>query len=119
LATPSRSIDDYERLRKVISFLGEHYHERISLPEVAQIACLSPTAFCRLFKRVTGRTLSDFVLRLRIDRAMDLLCESNQPITEIAFAVGFCSHSHFDSVFSRFTGVSPLRFRRQGGPQPA
>jgi AraC-like DNA-binding protein len=117
LTAPSRSIDDYERLRKVVTFLSEHYHEHIRLPEVAKLACLSPTAFCRLFKRVTGNTLSDFVLRLRTDRAMDLLCENNQSITEIALSVGFGSHSHFDRVFSRFTGISPLRFRRQGGPK--
>ena len=114
-AHPRQTMADIRRLRKVFDYLAQHYHEPIPLALTARMACLSPNAFCRYFKRVTGNTLSEYRLRLRIDRAMELLSGTSQPITEIAYALGFSSHSHFDRAFARLTGLCPLRFRRQSG----
>lgn len=102
---------DIERLKKVFSFLQQHYQEGISLDFVAEIACMSPCYFCKFFKKVTGSTLMDYVFRLRIDRAKELLLSSDLTITEIAYDTGFESHSYFDRIFRRFTKLSPHDYR--------
>ncbi|MGQ9571435.1 MAG: helix-turn-helix domain-containing protein [Thermodesulfovibrionales bacterium] len=102
---------DIERLKNVFSFLQKHYTEDISLDIVAEMACMSPFYFCKFFKRVTGSTLMDYVFRLRIDRAKELLLSSDLTITEIAYETGFESHSYFDRIFRRFTKLSPHNYR--------
>jgi AraC-like DNA-binding protein/mannose-6-phosphate isomerase-like protein (cupin superfamily) len=102
-----------ERLKKVFSFLQNHYQESISLESVAQIACMSPSYFCKFFKKVTGSTLTDYIFRLRIDRAKELLLSGDLNITKIAYETGFESHSYFDRIFRRFTRLSPHEYRYQ------
>jgi len=100
-----------KRLEKVFSYLQVHYNEPISLDSVAKIACMSTCYFCRFFKRVTGKTLTDFILRLRIDRAKELLLKGDLNITEIAYETGFGSQSYFDRIFRRYTNISPHEYR--------
>ena len=102
-----------ERLKKVFSFLQNHYQESISLESVAQIACMSPSYFCKFFKKVTGSTLTDYIFRLRIDKAKELLLSGDLNITKIAYETGFESHSYFDRIFRRFTRLSPHDYRYQ------
>jgi AraC-like DNA-binding protein/mannose-6-phosphate isomerase-like protein (cupin superfamily) len=108
-----RRIRDFERLRAVFDFLRKNCREPISLSQMARRAHLSPHYFCRFFKAVTGHTLTEYVWRLRVDLAADFLLHSAMPITEIAYAAGFSSHSHLDRVFKRLKGVTPLEYRRQ------
>jgi AraC-like DNA-binding protein len=108
-------LGDVERLRKVLEFLRESYQEKLTLKQISDVACMSPSYFCRFFKKVTGSSLTDYVLRMRVDRSMELLLSTDKPVTEIAYDVGFDSHSYFDRVFRRLTGLSPLEFR-QGPP---
>jgi two-component system response regulator YesN len=76
---------------------------------------MTPTYFCRFFRKVTGKTLTEYLLCMRIDKGMELLFNGNQSVTEIAYAVGFGSHSYFDRVFRRLTGRAPLEFRKTAG----
>jgi AraC-like DNA-binding protein len=74
---------------------------------------MSLSAFCHYFKRVTGRTLTEFITEVRIGHARRLLIETNDSIAQIAFASGFESLSNFYRCFQELTGVSPKTFRRQ------
>ena len=76
---------------------------------------MSRSYFCRFFRKVTGNTLTEYVLRLRVDQSMRLLASTNQSVTEIAYESGFSSHSYFDRVFRRLTGQAPLQFRTASG----
>jgi AraC-like DNA-binding protein len=108
-----KRIRDFERLRRVLNYTVEHCHEPISLEQVAQMSHMSPNYFCRFFKSVTGNTFSQYVLRLRVDMAVELLSNSSSSITEVAFSTGFGGHSYFDRVFRKLKGVTPLEYRRQ------
>ena len=104
---------DFERLREVFSFIRKNCHEPVSLRQMARLAHLSPQYFCRYFKALTGTTMTEYVLRMRVDLAMEFLSRSAMSVTEIAYAAGFSSHSYFDRVFKRLKGVTPQEYRRQ------
>lgn len=100
-----------QRLGGVFRFLQTHHQDNITLEQAAEAACMSTSYFCRFFKRVTGHTYTDYLSRLRVDKAKELLLRSGLPITDIGLEVGFESHSYFDRVFKRYTGRSPLEYR--------
>lgn len=104
---------DCERLRDVFAFIKGNCRETLSLGQVSRLARMSPAYFCRFFKGVTGTTLTEYVLRTRIDRGMEFLSNSSLSVTDIAYKTGFSSHSYFDRVFKRLKGVTPLEYRRR------
>ena len=93
------------------AFIREHLSEALSLGMVARAVNTSTFYFCKLFKRVTGVNFTDYVSRLRIERAKELLLNPNLRISEIAFEVGFQSLTHFNRVFKRVAGESPTEYR--------
>jgi AraC-like DNA-binding protein len=101
------------RLGNVFEFLRTNHQHGITLDQVAEAACMSNSYFCRFFKNVTGHTYTDYLSRLRVDRAKELLLRSDLPITAVGLEVGFESHSYFDRVFKRYTGKSPQEYRNQ------
>lgn len=100
-----------KRMKKVFSYLQIHYNEKVSLDNIAKIACMSTGYFCKFFKNVTEKTLKEYIFRLRIDRARELLLQNDLNITEIAYEVGFENTSYFDRIFRRFTNLSPHDYR--------
>ena len=108
-----RKNQDIERLRSVFTYIQDNYDKRISLSQLSKIACMSPYSLCRFFKKVTGTTTSNYILRTRVDQAKHLLIESDLTITQIAFKVGIEDHSYFDRVFRRFNDMSPKIFRQK------
>ena len=96
----------------VIEFLHREYSQANRLEDLAKMVCLSPGHFCRRFKRTTGSTYLEYVHRLRIDKAMDLLIDGRVGTAEIAAQLGYSSQSHFNRVFKRFVGHAPVEFRR-------
>ncbi len=104
------------RLDGVFSFIHAKYATSITLAQLARAAYMSPAYFCRFFKGVTGLSPVEYVLRFRIDKAKELLINSDASVTEISFQVGFNSQSYFDRVFQRYTSVSPKTFRQTYSP---
>ena len=92
-------------------FIDKNYAESLSLASAAKAAHVSAVYFCRIFKKATGLGFSDYLARLRIDRAKGLLRDSGLRVNEIALAVGFGSIPHFNRVFKRLVGKSPSEFR--------
>lgn len=101
------------QLNRAIEFVHAHLADDISLDSLAGAAGLSPFHFARLFKRSTGVSPHQYVLRCRVERARGLLMRSQSSIAEVATEVGFCDQSHLAAHFKRVYGVSPKAFLQQ------
>lgn len=100
---------------KAKKFIFEHYMDDISRNDVAASVFLTPEYFAKLFKAETGIVIKDFINQCRIDRAKDLLRNSETSISMIASQVGFDNFSYFSTLFKKMTGVSPQTFRKEAG----
>jgi len=107
--TPAAAV---ERIARACRHVVANLPEPIAQREVAAVAGMHPAAFARLFKRSTGRTLTEYVHHLRITRACQLLRDSDRTVGDIAFAVGFGNLANFNRVFKRLVGRSPRVYRR-------
>src|SRR5438094_8270490 len=96
---------------KATKFIHEHSDDELSLTKVAKFSNISANHLSEKFKKVAGINFVDYVARIRVGKARDLLQNSNLRISEIAFAVGFQSLSQFNRVFKKLTRQSPTQFR--------
>jgi AraC-like DNA-binding protein len=94
-------------------FIAEHQTEELSLEQVAKSVHTSKFYFCKMFKKVTGINFTDYLSRVRTERAKNLLLNPNLRVSEIAYEVGFQSLTHFNRVFKRILGRSPTDYREQ------
>lgn len=94
-------------------FIRDHHTEDLSLGRVAAAVHTSLFHLCKLFRRVTGVTFTEFVSRIRVDKARNLLLNPNLRVGEIAYEVGFQSLTHFNRVFKKVMGESPTNYRRR------
>ena len=102
-----------DQVEQVIEYLMSNYHHQITLEDMAKVIHVNPVYFSRIFKIATGQTPIQYLTAIRINKAIDLLRESQESITEIAFKLGYKDPSYFSRVFKKSTGVSPLEYRRQ------
>lgn len=102
-------------LRKAEAFIAENYTRKLSLTEIAGVAGLSPPYFSTIFKVEMGENLSKYLNRLRVERASDLLLKTDMSLSEIAANCCFEDQSWFSKIFKAFTGISPGKYRNQGG----
>lgn len=101
------------RINRVMQFIYEHYSEAINLDKLAEVACFSPFHFHRIFSMLTGETPADFFLRVRTEKAAQLLKDSRlKTISEIAFDCGFSSMALFARTFKKHFGMSASAYRR-------
>lgn len=98
-------------LETAVSYVDQHYHARIIQAEVAALCHLSPFQFSRAFKRWSGLTFQEYVLRKRISEAMRMLRHPGASVTDVCYGVGFHDLSYFTRVFQRYTGLTPSRYR--------
>ncbi len=96
-------------------YIDDHHREPLTLPEVARAAKVSTSYFSRMFKKATAQTFTDYLARIRIEQARQLLRNSDARVGEVAFAVGFQSIPHFNRVFKKMTRESPREFRAGAG----
>jgi len=97
-------------------FIAEHQTEELSLDQVAKSVHTSKFYFCKIFKKATGINFTDYLARVRTERAKNLLLNPNLRVSEIAYEVGFQSLTHFNRVFKRILGQSPTEYRSQLAP---
>jgi AraC family transcriptional regulator len=100
-----------ERLQRVCDYIEAHLDDRLTLADLAGVACLSPYHFSRSFKQAVGVGPQRYVMERRIERAKILMRRTRQPLASIALEVGFTDQSHLTGVFRRETGMTPGRFR--------
>jgi AraC-like DNA-binding protein len=109
----SRSTESY-RMQRIIDFTVAHFKEPIRIGEVAAVASMSISAFCRFFRSKTGDTYFLYLQRIRIAQACTLLRnEREYSVAEVAYESGFGNLSHFHKVFLREMGQSPLQYQKQ------
>lgn len=100
----------YEALKKVLSFIEEHYQEHLDLETLASCANLNPSYFCRYFKELTHRTPIDYLNYYRIEVACEQMVYSHRALTEIAYDCGFTDSSYFIKVFRHYKHMSPTQY---------
>lgn len=98
---------------KMIRFIDETFMQQISLEQIAEEFNYSPKYISSLVKAETGQSFTDYVLGMRIARAIDLLTKSGMEIKEIAAAVGYDDQQYFHRVFKKKTGMTPMQYRRK------
>lgn len=101
------------KLRQVTEFIADNYGREIKLAELAQVAGMSSFHFAREFKRTTGTTPHQYLIKFRIERAKALLAKRDLPLTEVSLRSGFSHQSHFTRLFRRVTGTTPNSYRTQ------
>jgi AraC-like DNA-binding protein/ligand-binding sensor protein len=102
-------------LRKAERFIWENYTRKISLKEIAGVSGLSAPYFSTIFKDEMGENLSNYLNRLRIEKAASMLRETESSISGISASCGFEDQSWFSKVFKSYTGCSPCKYREEGG----
>ncbi len=115
LATSSFSkietFSDSRRVQKVQHYIAEHYREEIRLGVLAEMVGMTPVSFSRFFKLRTGKTLSDYIIDIRLGFATRLLVDSTRTVAEVCYDCGFNNLSNFNRLFKRKKGCSPKEFR--------
>jgi AraC-like DNA-binding protein len=101
------------QIDSIIGFINEHYADDLSMVRVANYFNMSKSQFSRVFHRRTGNTFTDFLIRLRISRACQLLLQSHDPIAAICFDVGFNNVANFNRRFLDVKEMTPSAFRRK------
>lgn len=99
------------RVQKVKQYINDHYTEPLRLDDLSRLVGMTSTAFSRFFKLRTGKTLSDYVLDIRLGFAARMLVDSTRNISEICFECGFNNLSNFNRIFKSRRGVTPKEFR--------
>ena len=100
------------RLRPVITYIDEHFREKIYIEELSAMINVSPDYFTKMFKESIGKTPIDYINGMRVNSAMELLCTSEMSMTEIADAIGFCNPNYFHKIFKQYMLTSPLAYRK-------
>lgn len=115
LATSSfakvETVSDSRRVQKVQRYITQHYREEIRLRTLADMVGMTPVSFSRFFKLRTGKTLSDYVIDLRLGFATRMLVDSTRTVAEVCYDCGFNNLSNFNRMFKRKKGCSPTEFR--------
>jgi len=101
------SMGEGKRMNDILQFTFSKSHRKIKIEEVAEVAHLSPEAFCRYFKTRTQKTYTNFLNEIRISNACKMLIEKEKNIQEIGYEVGFSNLSHFNRTFKKVTGKTP------------
>ncbi|MGA2453361.1 MAG: AraC family transcriptional regulator [Solirubrobacteraceae bacterium] len=117
----SRAIEDRNRrMLRARDAMDRAFAQQLDVPALARIAHVSPTHFSRQFRATFGETPHRYLQRRRVERAMELLRETDSPVTEICFDVGFNSLGTFSRTFRAIVGEPPsayrVRFRAEGAP---
>lgn len=104
---------DNKKIEIIYRHVRKNFTRQITLDEISEKVSMTVPAFCRYFKKVTGKTFTQFVNEFRIVHATKLLAENPTSITDICFESGFNNFSHFNKLFKKFTGKSPLKYRNE------
>ncbi|MCH3918833.1 MAG: AraC family transcriptional regulator, partial [Spirochaetia bacterium] len=107
------------RFEPVLQHIDTHYTGKITIAELAAIVHMTVYHFCRMFKQLTGKTMTDYLNGLRLEKSTDYLAERDLNITEIALECGFDSVNYYSRLFRRYYHVSPTEFRKHSMETPS
>lgn len=107
----------YERLQRVERYVHENYCEDLSLRQVARVARLEEKYFSAYFHAKTGLCFKEWLTRVRLQKAMELMSRSDQTITSVGFAVGFRDLRTFERAFKKYASMTPFEFKKSVRPR--
>jgi two-component system response regulator YesN len=107
----SKSLIYRDAIQKVRSFIEKNYAKDLSLQTIADMVYMNPNYLCTIFKNETGETINNYIIRLRMHKAMELLKNKNCKVYEISDAVGYKNTNYFSIAFKKFTGISPNEYK--------
>lgn len=102
-----------EVIQAAVNYININYERDISLKDIAKYVFLSPSYFAKAFKDETGKSPISYLIQVRLNRAKELLAETEQKVYEIAVSVGFSNQQRFNEIFKKYTGMTPLQYRKQ------
>lgn len=109
---PNKPVD-HQRLENVFNFILTNYANVITLDDIADVANLTPHAFCRFLRTHTRKTFSQLLNEVRVEHACRLLKDSTQSVSQIAFACGYANLSNFNRQFKQVTGMAPRDYLKK------
>ena len=101
-----------EVIQASVNYINNNYERDISLKDISKYVFLSRSYFAKAFKEITGISPINYLIKARIDRAKELLTGTNQRAGDIAISVGFSNQQRFNEIFKKYTGMTPLQYRK-------
>ena len=99
-------------LKESITYMRNHYSEKIYISDLADLANMNEQYYCRFFKKAIGKTPIEYLNELRIQRSMRLLQSSQKSVLEISLECGFNNLGNYMRTFKKVTGTTPLQYRK-------
>ena len=112
-ASPVCDPNSADRIRQMLAFIAQNYTDQITVEHIGKSAGLHPNYAMNLFRKTVGTTLGNYITRLRVSRAQQLLATSNDKVVDVALSSGFNSLSRFNDVFKKASGRSPREYRER------
>ena len=109
---PLKGAENEKRINTVCQYIQKHSTEPLTIQKAASIIHLTPSAFCKFFKRMTGKTFSDYVNDIRIANVCTDLLATDKQVSAIAFENGFETLTYFNRIFLKKKGMKPSNYRR-------
>jgi AraC-like DNA-binding protein len=100
-----------DRLSEVFQYVNKNYKKNISLEEIAAVANMTRTSFCKMFRVKTKKNFVDYLHEIRISNACKLLLETDKSMSEIAYECGYKTASNFNKLFKKVKGITPSDFK--------
>ncbi len=104
-----------ELIQVSVNYINNNFERDISLRDIARYVFLSPSYFIRVFKEETGMSPINYLLKVRVERAKELLAETDHKVSDIALSVGFSNQQRFNEIFKKHVGMTPLQYRKNAG----
>ena len=108
--------ENYRRIRQIMSYIADHYTEKILLDDIAGLIHLSPGECSRLFKKCMDVTLFGYIQEYRIEQSLRYLVDSSCSVTEAGLLSGFSDSNYYTKVFTRIKGCTPRQYRKNQEP---
>ncbi len=109
---PLKGAENEKRINTVCQYIQKHSTEPLTIQKAASIIHLTPSAFCKFFKRITGKTFSDYVNDIRIANVCRDLIATDKQVSTIAFENGFDTLTYFNRIFLKKKGMKPSNYRK-------
>jgi AraC-like DNA-binding protein len=109
----NKILSEDEYFMKSISYIHEHYNEKITLDFLVALSQMSRSSYINKFKQICKMPPLTYLNKIRIKTAKDLILNTDLPITEVAYNTGFYDCSHFTKIFTKECGISPYAIKKQ------
>ncbi|MCI9597971.1 MAG: AraC family transcriptional regulator [Firmicutes bacterium] len=110
---PKAELKKIQHYKTIIAYMEEHFHEPVSLGQLADVISCNPQYLCRFFKEISGVSPIQYLISYRIERASHLLAKTSLPILQVALDCGFENASYFIRKFKEMKGCTPKEFRQR------